>query len=62
MERCPECNSDDIILWDDGYICCDCGRSLMNRKLLSIVNCKFKRVFPDSLFFDLFFYLFGCTL
>ena len=25
MERCPECNSDDIIPWDDGYICCDCG-------------------------------------
>ena len=25
MDRCPECNSDDIIPWDDGYICRDCG-------------------------------------
>ena len=23
--RCPDCNSDDIIPWDDGYICRDCG-------------------------------------
>lgn len=25
MDRCPECNSDDVIPWDDGYICRDCG-------------------------------------
>ena len=25
MDRCPDCNSDDIIPWDDGYICRDCG-------------------------------------
>ena len=23
--RCPECHSDKVIPWDDGYICCDCG-------------------------------------
>ena len=25
MDRCPDCNSDDVIPWDDGLICCDCG-------------------------------------
>ena len=25
MDRCPDCNSGDIIPWDDGYICRDCG-------------------------------------
>ena len=24
-DRCPDCNSDDVIPWDDGLICCDCG-------------------------------------
>ena len=24
-KRCPECGSDDVIEWDDGYICRDCG-------------------------------------
>ena len=24
-DRCPDCNSDDIIPWDDGFICRDCG-------------------------------------
>ena len=23
--HCPECNSDDVIPWDDGYLCRDCG-------------------------------------
>jgi len=23
--RCPECHSDDVIEWDDGWICRDCG-------------------------------------
>ena len=23
--RCPECRSDDVLEWDDGYICRDCG-------------------------------------
>ena len=23
--RCPYCYSDDVIPWDDGYICRDCG-------------------------------------
>lgn len=23
--RCPDCNSDDVIPWDDGCICRDCG-------------------------------------
>ena len=23
--RCPECRSDDVIEWDDGWICRDCG-------------------------------------
>ena len=23
--QCPDCRSDDVILWDDGYICRDCG-------------------------------------
>ena len=23
--HCPECNSDDVIPWDDGFICRDCG-------------------------------------
>ena len=23
--RCPECRSDDVIPWDDGWICRDCG-------------------------------------
>ena len=22
MDRCPDCNSDRVITWDDGYICC----------------------------------------
>ena len=25
MDRCPDCNSDNIIPWDDGYLCCECG-------------------------------------
>ena len=25
MDRCPDCNSDRVIPWDDGYICCSCG-------------------------------------
>ena len=25
MARCPECHSDRVIPWDDGYICCSCG-------------------------------------
>ncbi|MBE6374475.1 MAG: hypothetical protein E7055_20730 [Lentisphaerae bacterium] len=24
-KRCPYCGSDDVIEWDDGYICRDCG-------------------------------------
>ena len=24
-ERCPECGSEDVIPWDDGCICRDCG-------------------------------------
>jgi len=23
--HCPECNSDDVIPWDDGHLCRDCG-------------------------------------
>ena len=23
--RCPYCGSDDVLEWDDGYICRDCG-------------------------------------
>ena len=23
--HCPECNSDDVIPWDDGWLCRDCG-------------------------------------
>ena len=22
--QCPECRSDDVILWDDGWLCRDC--------------------------------------
>ena len=25
MMRCPDCRSDDVIPWDDGYLCRDCG-------------------------------------
>ena len=25
MDRCPDCNSDKVIPWDDGYICCSYG-------------------------------------
>ena len=25
MKRCPDCNSDKVIPWSDGYICCSCG-------------------------------------
>lgn len=31
MDRCPDCNSDDIIPWDDGYICCECGTEFDNQ-------------------------------
>ena len=24
-KRCPYCGSDDVIEWDDGYICRSCG-------------------------------------
>ena len=24
-KRCPYCGSEDVIPWDDGYICRDCG-------------------------------------
>ena len=23
--RCPDCRSDDVIPWDDGYLCLECG-------------------------------------
>ena len=23
--RCPYCRSEDVILWDDGWLCRDCG-------------------------------------
>ena len=23
--KCPECRSDDVIEWDDGFLCRDCG-------------------------------------
>ena len=23
--RCPDCKSDKVIPWSDGYICCSCG-------------------------------------
>ena len=23
--RCPDCRSDDVIPWDDGYLCRECG-------------------------------------
>ena len=23
--HCPDCNSDAVIPWDDGYLCCSCG-------------------------------------
>jgi ribosomal protein L37AE/L43A len=23
--HCPECGSDDVIPWDDGWLCRDCG-------------------------------------
>ena len=25
MRHCPDCNSDAVIPWDDGYLCCSCG-------------------------------------
>ena len=25
MDRCPDCNSERVIPWADGYICCSCG-------------------------------------
>ena len=25
MDRCPDCKSDKVIPWADGYICCSCG-------------------------------------
>ena len=25
MMRCPDCKSDDVIPWDDGWLCCECG-------------------------------------
>ena len=25
MDRCPDCNSDRVIPWNDGYICCSCS-------------------------------------
>ena len=25
MDRCPDCNSDKVIPWADGFICCSCG-------------------------------------
>lgn len=24
-KRCPECGSDDVIEWDGGYLCRECG-------------------------------------
>lgn len=30
--RCPECRSDDVIEWDDGFICRDCGCEFDERK------------------------------
>ena len=32
--RCPDCNSDDIIPWDDGYICRDCGLEFDDPKIV----------------------------
>ena len=25
MKHCPDCNSTQVIPWDDGYLCCSCG-------------------------------------
>ena len=25
MMHCPDCDSDAVIFWDDGYTCCSCG-------------------------------------
>ena len=33
MDRCPECHSDRVIPWDDGYICCSCGCEFGNLEL-----------------------------
>ena len=30
-EKCPECGSDDVIEWDDGCICRDCGCEFEHR-------------------------------
>ncbi|MBE6372666.1 MAG: hypothetical protein E7055_11430 [Lentisphaerae bacterium] len=29
--RCPYCGSDDVIEWDDGYICRECGCEFESR-------------------------------
>ena len=31
--RCPECHSCEVIPWDDGYLCCDCGIEFEEAKL-----------------------------
>ena len=33
MDCCPECHSDRVIPWDDGYICCSCGCEFGDLKL-----------------------------
>lgn len=32
MDRCPDCNSDRVITWDDGYICCGCEFEKIDNK------------------------------
>ena len=31
--RCPDCRSDDVIPWDDGYLCRECGTEFDEAKL-----------------------------
>ena len=32
-KRCPYCGSTDVIEWDDGYLCRECGEEFGDRKM-----------------------------
>ena len=40
VKRCPYCGSTDVIEWDDGYLCRECGEEFGDRKAKKNESCR----------------------